>query len=146
MAKILKSEEQEIALLEIQSMITAVKDINSVLGTVDGKKYTVQNAACKKVSVEIEDGFNAKIEAALLLQRSKYIKNIEDTAKKYKIGLDEDDEKALGDEAVACVAPPAKKKRRGKAEQEPEDTENESDKEKSWLEKPLDNSHSSFGA
>lgn len=102
MAKIRQNEEQLIALEEIEDNIGIIKTINALLlhtetdysvsCTPDGEKKTIK-LILKKSSQE-----HKKMQSLLLSYKHMLVKEIEKTAKKYKIDLDDEEKMCLLDE------------------------------------------------
>ncbi len=102
MAKIRQNEEQLIALEEIEDNIGIIKTINALLlhtetdysvsCTPDGEKKTIK-LILKKSGQE-----HKKMQSLLLSYKHTLVKEIEKTAKKYKIDLDDEEKMCLLDE------------------------------------------------
>lgn len=88
MARIMKNEEQEAALKQVNDLLDCAKTLNLMLSS---GSFNISLQSDKKVSVPLYPEFEKRIITALGLQKAKIVKEINELTAKYRISLDDSD-------------------------------------------------------
>lgn len=92
MARIMKNEEQESALKQVNDLLNDVKTLNKTLSS---DSFYIGLQSDKKVSVPLYPEFEKRLIILLGLQKAKIVKEINELTAKYRIALDDSDTECL---------------------------------------------------